>query len=138
MNPIRTAMIVEADSRAAQHVRESFDRMNVTSTTMRSLAEAADHAERRPPHLLVVTMPHGTPEAAVDLAAALRARHGTIAVFVLEQVDDIVLEAALDAGALAVLCKPIHREQLEATFRFAFDQYDRDRRQAPDPRPGGP
>jgi hypothetical protein len=86
------------------------------------------------PHLLVLTIPVGEAREERELAAVLRARHGTACVFILEQIDENALGAAGALGVDAVLCKPMHREQLEATFRFALDRYDRERRVSPDGR----
>lgn len=115
-------LIVDGDPRSAGHFKETFDRMGVPAQTARSIAEAADLAAATLPRLLVLTLPVRDPKPGLDLAAALARRHGTAWVVVLDRVEPPALQAALAAGAQAVLCKPVHREQLEATFRLAMLQ----------------
>jgi DNA-binding NarL/FixJ family response regulator len=120
--PVQRAVIVDDDSRSANHFRETLDRMAVQVSMARSVGEAALLAADEPPHLLVVTLPSRDPVPGLDLAIALRARAGTACVFVLDRVDQAGLRRAAEAGADGVLCKPVHREQLEATFRLAFER----------------
>ena len=49
----------------------------------------------------------------------------------LDRADPAALQEVTAAGAHGVLCKPVHREQLEATFRLAMDQHGA--RRAPRP-----
>ncbi len=125
------ALIVDSDARSAAHFGETLDRMGVSVFTARSIADAAVAAATEPPQLLVLTLPAGDPAPAFELAAALRPEPGTASIFVLDRIDHPTLQevAALGAG---VLCKPVHREQLEATFRLALEQRHLDRRSAGD------
>jgi DNA-binding NarL/FixJ family response regulator len=122
------ALIVDSDARSAAHFGETLDRMGVSVFTARSIADAA---AAEPPQLLVLTLPVGDPTPAFELAAASRSEAGTAAIFVLDRIDHPTLQqvAALGAG---VLCKPVHREQLEAAFRLALEQRHLDRRSASD------
>src|SRR5688572_2060271 len=117
---VRCALIVDEESRSASHLRESLDRMSVQVFTVRSVAEAAVLTRSESPHLLVLTLPVDDPGPGLALAGWLRSQFGTACILVLDRLDRATIQAANDAGASAVLCKPIHREQLEATFCFAL------------------
>ena len=119
---LRRAVVIDDDSRSASHFKETLDRMGVQAHTARTLAEGVEHAASAPPDLLVLTMPERDAAATLNLAAELSMRHGTACVFVLERVDRTTLQDVISAGAQGVLCKPVHREQLEATFRLAIEQ----------------
>ena len=119
---LRRALVIDDDARSASHFKETLDRMGVQALTARSIAESVGLAASGPPDLLVLTMPDRDATACLNLAAELSMRHGTACVFVLERVDRTALQEVISAGAQGVLCKPVHREQLEATFRLALEQ----------------
>ena len=119
---LRRALVIDDDARSASHFKETLDRMGVQALTARSIAESVGLAASGPPDLLVLTMPDRDATASLNLAAELSMRHGTACVFVLERVDRSALQEVISAGAQGVLCKPVHREQLEATFRLALEQ----------------
>ena len=125
------ALIVDADPRSAAHFGETLDRMGVAIVTARSIADAAVVAAAESPQLLVLNLPVGDPRPGFELAAVLRSDRGTASIFVLDRIDQPTLQqiAALGGG---VLCKPVHREQLEATFRLALEQRHLDRRSTSD------
>ncbi len=54
-----------------------------------------------------------------------RAARGTSCVFVIERLDRAAKRALSDLGDKSVLCKPVHREQLEATCLLALGQRER-------------
>ena len=118
----RRALVIDDDPRSALHFKETLDRMGVQAQTARTIGDGVGLAASGPPDLLVVTMPDRDATASLNLAAELSMRHGTACVFVLERVDRTSLEEVISAGAQGVLCKPVHREQLEATFRLAMEQ----------------
>jgi DNA-binding NarL/FixJ family response regulator len=118
----RRALIVDCDPRSASHFKETLDRMGVHASTARSVAEAADLAAVTPPRLLVLTMPVRDSKPGLQLASELSARYGTACIVVLDRVEQSALDDAAAAGSHAVLCKPVHREQLEATFRVAMSR----------------
>jgi DNA-binding NarL/FixJ family response regulator len=120
--PLRRALILDDDARSASHFKETLDRMGVQAVTARTIADAVGAAASGPPDLLVLTMSDRDASASLNLAAELSMRHGTACVFVLERVDRSALQEVISAGAQGVLCKPVHREQLEATFRLAIEQ----------------
>jgi DNA-binding NarL/FixJ family response regulator len=117
----RRALVIDDDPRSASHFKETLDRMGVRAQTARSVSEGIAMAAAEPPDLLVLTMPDDG-AASLHLAGELSLRHGTACIFVLERVDRIALQEVTSAGAQGVLCKPVHREQLEATFRLAMEQ----------------
>jgi DNA-binding NarL/FixJ family response regulator len=118
----RRALVIDDDPRSASHFKETLDRMGVQVLTARTIAEGVGAAASGPPDLLVLTMPDREPATSLNLAAELSLRHGTACVFVLERVDRAALQEVIGAGAQGVLCKPVHREQLEATFRLALER----------------
>ena len=118
----RRALIVDGDPRSASHFKETLDRMGVHASTARSVAEAADLAAVAPPHLLVLTMPIRDSKPGLQLASELSAQYGTSCIVVLDRVEPAALNDAAAARSHAVLCKPVHREQLEATFRMAMSR----------------
>jgi DNA-binding NarL/FixJ family response regulator len=118
----RRALVIDDDARSASHFKETLDRMGVQAQTARTVADAVGAAASGPPDLLVLTMPDRDATPSLNLAAELSMRHGTACVFVLERVDRSALQEVISAGAQGVLCKPVHREQLEATFRLAIEQ----------------
>ena len=120
--PLRRALVIDDDARSASHFKETLDRMGVQAHTARTMADAVGAAAAGPPDLLVLTMSDRDASASLNLAAELSMRHGTACVFVLERVDRSALQEVIAAGAQGVLCKPVHREQLEATFRLAIEQ----------------
>ena len=120
--PLRRALIIDDDARSASHFKETLDRMGVQAHTARTIGDGVGLAASGPPDLLVLTMPDRDASASLNLAAELSMRHGTACVFVLERVDRSALQEVISAGAQGVLCKPVHREQLEATFRLAIEQ----------------
>jgi len=117
------ALIIDGDTRAALHFNETLDRMGFEAAAARSIAEGVALAAQRPPQLLVLTLPEREAEAALNLAGELTMRHGTRCIFVLDRADAVSLRDVTAAGAHGVLCKPVHREQLEATFRLAMEQH---------------
>ncbi len=118
----RRALVIDDDPRSASHFKETLDRIGVQAQTARTIADGIGAAASGPPDLLVITMPDHDATASLNLAAELSMRHGTACVFVLERVDRSSLQEVISAGAQGVLCKPVHREQLEATFRLAMEQ----------------
>ncbi len=118
----RRALVIDDDPRSASHFKETLDRMGVQAQTARSVSDGVALAAAEPPDLLVLTMPERDPAPSLNLAGELSLRHGTACIFVLERVDRTALEEVTSAGAQGVLCKPVHREQLEATFRLAMEQ----------------
>lgn len=118
----RRALVIDDDPRSASHFKETLDRMGVQAQTARTIGDGVGLAASGPPDLLVVTMPDRDATASLNLAGELSMRHGTACVFVLERVDRSSLQEVISAGAQGVLCKPVHREQLEATFRLAMEQ----------------
>ena len=119
---LRRALVIDDDPRSASHFKETLDRMGLRATTARTLADGVGLAASESPDLLVVTVPERDAAASLSVAAELSLRHGTACVFVLERVDRSALQDVISAGAQGVLCKPVHREQLEATFRLALEQ----------------
>jgi len=119
---LRRALVIDDDPRSASHFKETLDRIGLQATMARTLAEGVGLAASESPDLLVVTVPERDAAASLNLAAELSLRHGTACVFVLERVDRSALQEVISAGAQGVLCKPVHREQLEATFRLALEQ----------------
>jgi len=118
----RRALVIDDDPRSASHFKETLDRIGVQAQTARTVGDGVGLAASGPPDLLVITMPDRDATASLNLAAELSMRHGTACVFVLERVDRSSLQEVISAGAQGVLCKPVHREQLEATFRLALEQ----------------
>lgn len=118
----RRALVIDDDPRSASHFKETLDRIGVQAQTARTIGDGVGIAASGPPDLLVITMPDRDATATLNLAAELSMRHGTACVFVLERVDRSSLQDVISAGAQGVLCKPVHREQLEATFRLAMEQ----------------
>ena len=118
----RRALVIDDDPRSASHFKETLDRMGVQAQTARSVTDGVALAAAEPPDLLVLTMPERDPAPSLSLAGELSLRHGTACIFVLERVDRSSLQEVTSAGAQGVLCKPVHREQLEATFRLAMEQ----------------
>jgi len=125
--PPRRALVIDDDSRSASHFKETLDRMGVQAQTARTVGDGVAIAAAAPPDLLVLTMPERDSTASLNLAGELSLRHGTACIFVVERVDRTALEEVTAAGAQGVLCKPVHREQLEATFRLAMEQRRRGR-----------
>lgn len=119
---LRRALVIDDDPRSASHFKETLDRIGVQAQTARTIGDGVGLAASGPPDLLVITMPDRDATASLNLAAELSMRHGTACVFVLERVDRSSLQEVISAGAQGVLCKPVHREQLEATFRLAMEQ----------------
>lgn len=119
----RRALVIDDDPRSASHFKETLDRMGVQAQTARTVNEGVALAAAEPPDLLVLTMPERDAAPSLSLAGELSLRHGTACIFVLERVDRTSLQEVTSAGAQGVLCKPVHREQLEATFRLAIDQH---------------
>ena len=118
----RRALVIDDDPRSASHFKETLDRMGVQAQTARSAQEGVAIAAAEPPDLLVLTMPERDAASSLNLAGELSLRHGTACIFVIERVDRTALQEVTSAGAQGVLCKPVHREQLEATFRLAMEQ----------------
>ncbi|HEV8392635.1 MAG TPA: response regulator transcription factor [Vicinamibacterales bacterium] len=118
----RRALVIDDDPRSASHFKETLDRMGVQAQTARSVNDGVALAASEPPDLLVLTMPDHDGVSSLNLAGELSLRHGTACIFVLERVDRTSLQEVASAGAQGVLCKPVHREQLEATFRLAMEQ----------------
>jgi len=118
----RRALVIDDDPRSASHFKETLDRMGVQAQTARSVNDGVALAASEPPDLLVLTMPDHDGASSLNLAGELSLRHGTACIFVLERVDRTSLQEVAAAGAQGVLCKPVHREQLEATFRLAMEQ----------------
>jgi DNA-binding NarL/FixJ family response regulator len=118
----RRALVIDDDPRSASHFKETLDRMGVQAQTARSVSDGVALAAAEPPDLLVLTMPERDPAPSLNLAGELSLRHGTACIFVLDRVDRTALQEVTSAGAQGVLCKPVHREQLEATFRLAMEQ----------------
>ena len=119
---LRRALVIDDDPRSASHFKETLDRMGVPAQTARTIDDGVGLAASAPPDLLVLTMSERDAARRLNLAAELSMRHGTACVFVLERVDRASLQDVISAGAQGVLCKPVHREQLEATFRLAIEQ----------------
>jgi DNA-binding NarL/FixJ family response regulator len=119
---LRRALVIDDDARSASHFKETLDRMGLEVSTARTVGDAVSVAASGPPDLLVLTMPERDATGSLNLAAELSLRHGTACVFVLERVDRAALQEVISAGAQGVLCKPVHREQLEATFRLVLEQ----------------
>lgn len=115
------ALVIDGDARSASHFKETLDRMGIEAATVRSIAEAVSAASHRAPELVVLALPDRDADAALNLAGELAVRHGTRAIFVLDQVNATTLRELAAAGVHGVLCKPVHREQLEATFRLALE-----------------
>ena len=118
----RRALVIDDDPRSASHFKETLDRMGLLAQTARTVSDGVGLAASGSPDLLVLTVPDREGAASLNLAAELSMRHGTACVFVLERVDRAALQDVISAGAQGVLCKPVHREQLEATFRLALEQ----------------
>ena len=118
----RRVLVIDDDPRSATHFKETLDRMGMQVQTARTVADGVGLAASGSPDLLVLTVPDRDSASSLNLAAELSLRHGTACVFVLERVDRAALQDVISAGAQGVLCKPVHREQLEATFRLALEQ----------------
>lgn len=129
--PARRALILENDARTATYVGEVLARMQVQTSVARSLLEVGPHVTVPPPSLLVLSLPSKSAPDHLEFASTLRASRGTACVFVLDRVDRAMAAALADIGERSVLCKPIHREQLEATCLLALLQSDRNARQSP-------
>jgi DNA-binding NarL/FixJ family response regulator len=70
----------------------------------------------------VLTLADRDAHAGVSLAGEMALRHGTAPSSSGSRRRGVAA-GGLGAGAHGVLCKPVHREQLEATFRLAIDQH---------------
>ena len=121
--PDSRALVIDGDARSASHFKETLDRIGIETAIARSIAEGVALAAQRAPQLLVVTLADRDANAGLSLAGELALRHGTRSIFVLDRADAASLQDVSAAGAHGVLCKPVHREQLEATFRLAIDQH---------------
>lgn len=128
---MRKALILDSDSRTAAYFQDALERMHVTSAVARSLLDVGPHLLVPPPHLLVVGMPSKDVPSYLDFASSLRANRGTACVFVVDRFDTQTANALADIGEPNVLCKPIHREQLEATVLLALRRQERESRQEP-------
>ena len=121
--PDSRALVIDGDARSASHFKETLDRIGIETAIARSIAEGVALAAQRAPQLLVLTLADRDAHAGLSLAGELALRHGTRSIFVLDRADAASLQDVSAAGAHGVLCKPVHREQLEATFRLAIDQH---------------
>ncbi|MEQ1756944.1 MAG: LuxR C-terminal-related transcriptional regulator [Vicinamibacterales bacterium] len=126
----RRALILDSDPRSALYVRDVLARINVHAEVARSLLEVGPHLTVPPPALLISTLPAKDAVAHIEFAAALRMHRGTSCVFVVDRLDSITANALAESGERTVLCKPVHREQLEATFLLALRQSGRPQAQA--------
>ncbi len=122
---MRRGLILDNDPRTAAYFKETLERMHVQTIVARSLLEVGPHLMVPPPHLLLLNVPSRDAASYLEFAASLRANRGTGCVFVLERLDHDTATALSDIGERSVLCKPIHREQLEATCLLALRQNDR-------------
>lgn len=122
---MRKVLILDNDPRTAAYFSQSFERMRLQVTHARSLLDVGPHLIVPPPHLLVVNVPRRDALEYVEFASSLRANRGTACVFVLERLDQDTASALAEVGERSVLCKPIHREQLEATCLLALKQQER-------------
>ena len=120
--PDSRALVIDGDARSASHFKETLDRIGIETAIARSIAEGVALAAQRAPQLLVLTLADRDAHAGLSLAGELALRHGTRSIFVLDRADAASLQDVSAAGAHGVLCKPVHREQLEATFRLAMEQ----------------
>jgi DNA-binding NarL/FixJ family response regulator len=127
---VRRALILDADSRTATYVRDVLERLHVQSAVARSLLEVGPHLTVPPPALLISSLPAKEAAAYVEFASALRMHRGTACVFIIDRLDNELANALSELGEKNVLCKPVHREQLEATCLLALRQQDRASRQA--------
>jgi len=128
---MRKGLILDSDSRTAAYFQDALERMNVSTSVARSLLEVGPHLLVPPPHLLVVGVPTKDVQSYLEFASSLRANRGTACIFVIDRFDAQTANAFADMGEPSVLCKPIHREQLEATCQLALRQQERDGRQDP-------
>jgi DNA-binding response OmpR family regulator len=113
------------------YVREVLERMQVQTSVVRSLPRAWAAVTVPPPDLLVLGLPSTDASAHLEFASTLRANRGTSCVFVIERLDRDAEIALSELGDKSVLCKPVHRDQLEATCLMAL-------RQSPPGEPRGP
>jgi DNA-binding NarL/FixJ family response regulator len=121
----RRALILDSDPRSALYLRDVLARVNVHAEVARSLLEVGPHLTVPPPALLISTLPAKDAAAHIEFASALRMHRGTSCVFVVDRLDPATANALAESGERVVLCKPVHREQLEATFLLALRQSGR-------------
>ncbi len=127
---MRKGLILDHDPRTAAYFKEVLERMHVQTNVARSLHEVGPHLTVPPPQLLLMSVPSRDAASYLEFAASLRANRGTACVFVLERLDQETATGLADIGERSVLCKPIHREQLEATCLLALRQQERASRPA--------
>ena len=121
------ALIVDRDERSASHFRATLDAMNVHTLTVDSPSQALRVAREEPPHLLVAALPVDDAGPGIDLAMALRIESATASVFIVDRLDEATLKRAADVNPHGLLCRPVHRDQLETTFLLALEQQRRER-----------
>src|SRR5262245_60872515 len=121
---MRKVLILDHDPRTATYFRSSLERMRLEVTVARSLLEVGPHLMVPPPQLLVLNVPRKDAPEYLEFASSLRANRGTSCVFVIERLDHETATALSEIGERSVLCKPIHREQLEATCTLALKEQE--------------
>jgi len=126
---MRRVLILDSDPRTATYFTQALERMHVQATVARSLLEVGPHLIVPPPHLLVLNVPPRDAPSYLEFASSLRTSRGTACVFVLERLDHQTATALTEIGERSVLCKPIHREQFEATCLMALCQQESARRE---------
>jgi DNA-binding NarL/FixJ family response regulator len=122
---MRKVLILDNDPRTAAYFGQTFERMRLQVVHARSLLEVGPHLIVPPPNLLVMNVPRRDALEYLEFASSLRANRGTACVFVLERLDHDTASALAEIGERSVLCKPIHREQLEATCTIALKEQEK-------------
>ena len=120
--PSYSALVVDQDPGSAIQFQEILERMGVQADVVASVATAASLAASNPPNILVIEA-HARDDAdGLTLASTLVRRHGTACILVLEGLETAMLQRALTVGARAVLCRPLHGDQIQATLEWALQR----------------
>ncbi len=122
---MRRALIVTEDPRTATYFCEALARMQVQSLVARSLMEVGPHVLVPPPHLLVLNLTPRDTQPLIEFATALKTNRGAASIFVVDRVESETAAALSDVGETIVLCKPIHREQLQVSCQLALKAQER-------------
>jgi len=120
----RHALIIDADARTATFTREVVERLHVHARVVRSMLEVGPHVISPPPSLLVVSLAAGEAQEQLEFASRLRASRGTCCIFVTGRLEAGLASALTEYGEGAVLCRPVHRDQFEATCLLALRQHE--------------
>jgi two-component system, NarL family, response regulator DesR len=115
-------LVVDSDPVVVAQVRAALLLDGVVSGTAHSAEAALQAAAQSRPDLLVTDLDIGLPEGGIDLAASMKRRWGTAALFLAHHVHRPSVRAAAVVDACGILLKPLDSRQVEATFRFALER----------------